>query len=192
MSIATQASISGYPNKKNNFISVMLGVATVALQQKNLGVKLVMKKILLALAVLVAAVTQVPGQANAGTGPGENYVGPALNFGNGQTTVGVNSKFGVSDNLSIRPFLSFPSQGTEFGASVTYDFDLSRSQTDIKPFAGAGINFSSGSGVSDSTVFLQAGADFNISREFSINGSLNVPLRTNNSTYLSLGGALRF
>lgn len=148
-----------------------------------------MKKILLAGAIVAAAVTQMPSEAQAGVG--ENYIGPTISFGNGETTLGINSKFGVAENLSLRPFVSFPSNRTQFGTSLTYDFDLV-SRTPVTPFAGAGIVFNSSSGVSDSTAFLQAGADFNVSQEFTINGSLNIPLRSGSSTFLTVGAGYRF
>jgi hypothetical protein len=51
---------------------------------------------------------------------------------------GIDSKFGVSDNISVRPFIYFPNGGTSFGSALTYNFNL-RNNSDrvlITPFVG--------------------------------------------------------
>ncbi len=71
-------------------------------------------------------------------------IGPSLILnGNNGVIFGIDSKFGVSENLSIRPSIYFPSNGTIYGAAVTYDFNnISRdSKTQFTPFLGAGVNF---------------------------------------------------
>ncbi len=71
-------------------------------------------------------------------------IGPSLILnGNNGLTFGIDSKIGVSDNLSIRPSIYFPSNGNIYGAAVTYDFNnISHdNKTQFTPFLGAGVNF---------------------------------------------------
>ncbi len=151
-----------------------------------------MKKALLMAAITVAAtataVTQMPDSAQAG-GRGFNQIGPTAAFGGGETAFGINSKLGIANNLSLRPFVLFPDGGTVFGSSLTYDFDLGR-RGPFTPFVGAGLAIPSGG---DTTGYFTGGADVNISREFALNGSVNVPFSGGgNSTTFLLGGAFRF
>jgi hypothetical protein len=152
-----------------------------------------MKNTLTALTVLasVLAVSQVPALAG---GLGHNTLGPSVRLGNGRSIFSIDGKFGISDNLSLRPYVAFPSGGTNFGTSLTYDFDIRR--TPITPFIGAGIDIGTANlpGSSSSTTgFAQIGADFNISRDFALLGSVNIPFNSNsNSTNVTLGAGLRF
>jgi hypothetical protein len=149
-----------------------------------------MKKLIATIAMTAAAVVVSQSSAMAG-GIGDNYIGPAVNLGNGQSVFGVNGKFGVTDNLSVRPYVDFPSGGTDLGASLTYDWNLSR--TPLTPFAGVGVNVATGGAQSNTTAFLQAGADFNVTDSLALLGSVNVPLSSqNNGTSVTLGAGLRF
>jgi hypothetical protein len=87
-----------------------------------------MKKNIVALVMLCSSVATLAMSAPARAGMGSNSVGPSLLITNGTTSIGVDSKFGISDNISVRPAAYFPSGGTAFGASLTYDFDVSRSR----------------------------------------------------------------
>jgi hypothetical protein len=149
-----------------------------------------MKKALLMAAISVAAaataVTQMPNAAQAG-GRGYNNIGPSVAFGGGDSAFGINSKLGIANNLSLRPFVYFPTGNTVFGSSLTYDFDLRRSAP-ITPYLGAGLAIPSGG---DTTGFFVGGADFNLSREFALNGSVNVPFNGGTTTF-NAGGAFRF
>jgi opacity protein-like surface antigen len=138
----------------------------------------------------VLAVTQVPAMAG---GVGNNTLGPSVRVGSGNSALGIDGKFGIANNLSLRPYVSFPTDATDFGASLTYDFDLRR--TPITPFIGAGVGFASVNipGTSSTTRgFAQIGADFNISRDFALLGSVNIPFSSGNSTNVTLGAGLRF
>jgi hypothetical protein len=153
-----------------------------------------MKKLLLLpaiLASLVAAITQTPTAAMAG-GIGNNYVGPVVTFGGGQSVFGIGSKLGISDNISLRPFVTFPSGPTQLGTSLTYDWDLRQSATPITPFVGVGAAFQTG-GNSTTVGYAQVGADFNVSDSVALLGSVQIPFNSNNSsTSVSLGAGLRF
>ena len=155
-----------------------------------------MKKLLLIpaiLATLIAtAITQAPQSALAG-GVGNNYIAPSVTFGDGATVFGIDSKFGVANNVSLRPFLSFPSGGTEFGTSLTYDWDLRQASFPVTPFIGLGLGFQTGNQNTTTTGFAQVGADFNVSDNVALLGSVAIPFNNNNGgTNVTLGAGLRF
>jgi opacity protein-like surface antigen len=152
-----------------------------------------MKKTLAALTILagVLAVAQAPALAG---GIGHNTIGPSVRLGNGNTIFSIDGKFGVADNISLRPYVAFPSGGTNFGTSLTYDFDLRQSATPITPFIGAGVDIGTNNngGASVTTGFAQVGADFNINEQFALLGAVNIPFNSNSSTNVTLGAGLRF
>jgi opacity protein-like surface antigen len=154
-----------------------------------------MKKLLLLPAIfvsLVAAITQTPSAAMAG-GIGNNYVGPAVSFGGGQSVFGIDSKLGISDNISLRPFITFPSGGTQLGTSLTYDWDLRQSATPLTPFIGVGAQFQTGGNNNTTIGYAQVGADFNVSDSVALLGSVQIPFNSNNAnTSVTLGAGLRF
>jgi opacity protein-like surface antigen len=143
--------------------------------------------------LMAAAVTQAPIAAVAG-GIGNNYVAPAVTFGGGQTVFGIDSKLGIADNISLRPYVTFPTGGTQFGTSLTYDWDLRQSPASITPFIGLGLAFQTGSSSNTTTVgFAQVGADFNVSDSIALLGSVAIPFSSNNaSTSVTLGAGFRF
>ena len=154
-----------------------------------------MKKLLLLPAILAsliaAAITQAPTAAMAG-GIGNNYIAPAVGFGGGQTVFRVDSKLGIADNISLRPFLTFPSGGTQFGTSLTYDFDLRQASIPITPFVGLGVGFQTGNSNNTTNGFAQVGADLNVSESIALLGSVAIPFNNNSSTSFTLGAGLRF
>lgn len=154
-----------------------------------------MNKLLTTLSIcltVAAATIQSSNQAIAG-GIGNNYIAPSVTFGGGSTAFGVDSKIGIADHVSLRPYVVFPSGGTEFGSSLTYDWDLRQSPVSITPFVGLGLNVETG-GVSNSTTgFAQLGADLNVNEQFALLGSVAIPFSSNNaSTSVTLGAGLRF
>jgi opacity protein-like surface antigen len=157
----------------------------------------VMKKLLVIPAILATvittAITQSPQAAVAG-GIGNNYIAPAVSFGGGNSVFKVDSKLGIADNVSLRPFVSFPSPGTAFGTSITYDWDLRQSQLPITPFLGVGVDFQTGNTNTSTTGFAQVGADFNVSDSIALLGSVAIPFNNNNNkaTSVTLGAGLRF
>jgi hypothetical protein len=155
-----------------------------------------MRKLLLLPTILAslvaAAITQAPNAALAG-GIGNNYVAPGVTFGGGQSVFGINSKIGVADNISLRPFVTFPSGGTQYGTSLTYDWDLRQSATPITPFIGVGVAFQSGNSNTTTNGFAQVGADFNVSDNIALLGSVSIPFNSNNAnTSVNLAAGLRF
>jgi opacity protein-like surface antigen len=155
-----------------------------------------MKKNIVALVMLCSSVFALGMSAPAKAETSTSSIGPSLLIGNGQTTIGIDSRFGVSENLSIRPFVYFPSGGTLFGSSLTYDFDVSRGdKVQITPFLGGGITFASANngGNSNTTVFVTGGADFGVTDNVELKAALDIPLSSNNSsTNVRLGAGFKF
>jgi hypothetical protein len=145
------------------------------------------------LAACAAAITQAPTAAVAG-GVGNNYIAPAVTFGGGTTAFTIDSKLGIADHISLRPYVSFPSPGTNFGTSITYDWDLRQSPLPITPFIGLGIDFQTANSNTTTSGFAQIGADFNVSDSFALLASVAIPFNNNNgnTTDVTLGAGLRF
>jgi hypothetical protein len=126
----------------------------------------------------------------------KNTVGPALLIGNGSTSIGVDARFGLSDTLAARPFIFFPSGGTLFGSSLTYEFEPSRlSKFQMNPYLGGGvaIGAATNGGSSSTIIFFTGGADFELNQNIDLKASLNIPLTSNNSsTDVRLGAGFRF
>jgi hypothetical protein len=156
-----------------------------------------MKKNIVALVMLCSSVATLAMSAPARAGGmGASSIGPSLLISNGTTSIGIDSKFGISDNISIRPLAYFPNGGTIFGSSLTYDFDVSRSsKLQITPFIGGGLAFSSANngGGSRTDTFFTGGADFGVSDSVDLKAALIVPLSSNNATTsITLGGGFKF
>jgi hypothetical protein len=155
-----------------------------------------MKKNIVALVMLCSSVATLAMSAPARAGMGSSSIGPSLLITNGTTSIGIDSKFGISDNISIRPAAYFPNGGTAFGASLTYDFDVSRSsKLQITPYLGGGLLFTSANngGGSRTDTFFTGGADFGVSDSVDLKAALLVPLSSNNSTTaISLGAGFKF
>jgi outer membrane protein W len=130
-----------------------------------------------AFAVVSSAAITNPAQAQSMKNKKKNYIGPAVTLGSNASAFGVNSRFGLSDNFSIRPFIEFATvQGislTQFGAAATYDFNIS--QSDFQPYAGLGyisasvtdgVNSASGSGI-----YGIVGADYSLSNSLGLNAN---------------------
>ena len=155
-----------------------------------------MKKNIVALVMICSSVMTLAIGAPAKAQMSKNTIGPSLSIGSGTTSIGVDARFVVSDNLSVRPFIFFPSGGTVFGSSLTYDFETSRSSKfQITPFVGAGVAIGSpnnGGGTSTIT-YLTGGADFGLTDSVDLKADLGVPLTSNNSsTNVRLGVGFRF
>ena len=155
-----------------------------------------MKKNIVALVMLCSSVATLAMSAPARAGMGSNTIGPSLLITNGTTSIGIDGKFGISDNISVRPAAYFPSGGTAFGAALTYDFDVSRSsKLQITPYLGGGLLFLSANngGGSNTQTFFTGGADFGISDSVDLKAALIVPLSSNNSsTGVTLGAGFKF
>jgi opacity protein-like surface antigen len=153
-----------------------------------------MKKLLFIPAILftivVAAIAPSPKAAVAG-GIGNNYIAPSVSFGGGSSVFGIDGKIGVADNFALRPFVTFPSGGTEYGTSLTYDWDLHQASLPITPFIGVGIDFQTSNQNTQTKGFAQVGADFNVSDSVALLGAVAIPFNGGN-TNVTLGAGFRF
>jgi hypothetical protein len=148
-----------------------------------------MKKILsiVASAAVLSVAAQLPSQAESK----ESYIGPTIIFGGGSSIFGVNGKFGIAENISVRPVVAFGSGATAFGASATYDFNLpGQSTTKFEPFAGIGFVTATGAGGSG-IVYAQAGTDFGITDNIVLNADLKIPL-SGGGTLFGIGAGFKF
>jgi outer membrane protein W len=152
------------------------------------------KKLLIAIAALTASLALVkPAQAEMGY----NDIGPSVIFGNnGGTAFGVNSRFGIAKNLSIRPNIYFQDNRTTAGAAATYDFNLTGDNRELTPYIGAGVSFdvSNNNNSNNTSVgYAIAGADYDLSDSLVLKGSVAIPFNNNNaSTSFGVGAGLRF
>ncbi len=125
-----------------------------------------------------------------------NTIGPSVQFGGGQSNFGIDSKFGVSDNLSLRPYIYFPSGGNDFGTALTYDFHLptTGNNLQITPFVGGAVDVNNTTGSGITTASLVGGADLNLTDTVQLKTGLAVPLSTDSgqSTAVTLGAGIRF
>ena len=114
---------------------------------------------------------------------GRNSIGPSISTGGGSSvTVGIDSKFGISDNISVRPFVYFPSGGINIGSALTYDFHImTKDGLPISPFIGGSISATTGGNNSNTAFGLTGGADFPISDSFGLKAALNIPLTSGSS-----------
>jgi hypothetical protein len=140
--------------------------------------------------VIVSVLAQSAQSALAG-GIGNNYIAPSVTFGGGSSVFGIDGKIGVADNIALRPFVSFPSGGTEYGTSLTYDWDLHQSALPITPFVGLGLDFQTANSKTTTNGFAQVGADFNVSDNVAFLGAVAIPFN-GGTTSVTLGAGLRF
>jgi hypothetical protein len=158
-----------------------------------------MKKTIFGVALVFASTASAlsvnaPAQAQLS----ENYVGPALAIGGGQTAIGADSRFGISDQLSLRAHVFFPNGATRAGAAITYDFDTSRDYSNrvrISPYAGAGVDFTGLSNGGNATnAYVAGGADFAFSDNVALKAELNIPINNGNNqtTSVTLGAGFYF
>lgn len=155
-----------------------------------------MKKNIVACLMLCSSMLTIGMSTPARSQLTKNTVGPALLIGNGTTSIGVDSRFALSETLAVRPFIFFPSGGTLFGSSLTYEFEPSRlSKFQMNPYLGGGVAIGAGSngGSSSTIIFFTGGADFELNESIDLKASLNIPLTSNNSsTDVRLGAGFRF
>jgi hypothetical protein len=156
-----------------------------------------MKKSIVALVTIFCSMTTLgisnPASAQVAS---QSSIGPSVLFGNGQTSIGIDSKFGVSENVSLRPFIYFPNNGTDFGTALTYDLPLRNTDSTllITPFVGGAVDYNTGNNNNVTTVSLVGGADLDLSDSLRLKASLIVPLSTDRgqTTGVAIGAGLRF
>jgi hypothetical protein len=139
-----------------------------------------------------------PGRATRG---GRSYIGIGGNLGlTGGTAIGqgafmINSKIGLTPNISFRPAVLI-GESTDFLLPLTYDFILQSADPfepiPFAPFVGGGVAFSTSD---DNTVgfLLTGGADFPLSAQFVANAKVNAGFfGDTTSVGISLGVGYQF
>jgi hypothetical protein len=147
---------------------------------------------LITIAVLSIATLTFVRPTQAQTKPSQ--IAPSFSFGGGTTVFGVDSRFPVSQNLSLRPSVRFPSGGLVVGASATYDFDTYGDYR-LEPYVGAGLNVYTGDNNNNGanvTGYLIGGADYALSDQFALKGSVTIPFKSEYSTDIILGVGYKF
>ncbi len=140
----------------------------------------------------------VPGRATRG---GRSYIGIGGAIGlTGDTGIGqggflINSKIGLTRNVSVRPSVII-GEDADFLIPLTYDFILQSADPfrpiPFAPFLGGGIAFST-DGDNDIGFLLTGGADFPLSRQFVANATVNAGFfGDSTSVGISLGVGYQF
>jgi hypothetical protein len=154
------------------------------------------KHLIITLAFLCSAVATFGISKPANAQFAQSSIGPSVEFGNGQTVFGIDSKFGIRENLSLRPFIYFPNGGTDFGTALTYDFNLRNSANTLQltPFVGGSVDFNTGDGTSTTSFGLVGGVDLDLSDSLRLKGAIIVPLSNDQgqTTTVTVGAGLRF
>jgi opacity protein-like surface antigen len=133
-----------------------------------------------------------------------NQITPVVSFTNGGTLYGVSSKFGLTENISIRPFIQFGNLSASdsfstisadavfFGSSATYNFNGSNSG--VNPYVGVGVGSLSLTNTQNSAdtanigdLYWEAGIDYNASDNIVINANYR-----GGKGFLSIGAGYRF
>ncbi len=146
----------------------------------------------LIIVAILSVATLTVDSVQAQTKPSQ--IAPSLSFGGGKSVFGVDSRFPLSQNLSLRPNVRFPTGGVVIGTSVTYDFD-NYGDYRLEPYVGAGLNLytgdnnNSGANVAG---YLTGGVDYLLNDQFVLKGGLTIPFKSEYSTDITLGVGYKF
>jgi hypothetical protein len=146
----------------------------------------------IAVALLSITILTIAHPVEAQTKPSQ--IAPSFSFGGNTTVFGLESRFPVTKNLSLRPSIRFPSGGLVVGTSVTYDFD-NYGDYRLEPYLGAGVNVYTGDNNNSGanvTGYAIGGADYALSDRFTLKGSLTIPFKSEYSTDITLGLGYKF
>jgi opacity protein-like surface antigen len=149
-----------------------------------------MKLMLVTLLGIATLFTVQPVQAQ--TKP--NQIAPSVSFGGSTAVFGVDSRFPVAPNISVRPTIRFPSGGIVLGSSATYDFDYGMDSR-LEPYLGAGFNVYTGDNNNNGanlTGYLIGGADYSLNNQFALKGSVAIPFKSEYSTDITIGVGYKF
>jgi hypothetical protein len=118
-------------------------------------------------------------------------VGPSVSFGGNSTVFGIDSRFPISQEFSLRPSVRFPTGGVAFGAAATYDFNLSRNgDRQIEPYVGAGFNVNTGDNTNNGaniSGYAIGGVDYSLTEQFALKGSVTFPFKSEYATNFTVG-----
>jgi hypothetical protein len=122
-----------------------------------------------------------------------NYIGPGITFGLGpgsDVSFGLESKFDVAPNWSLRPAIAFGNGGTLYGASVTYNLGSVGKESTFTPFVGGGVSHYSRT--SSTAAVLNLGLDYQLSKEWVFLTKINIPLSNDFSTGFNFSAGYQF
>jgi hypothetical protein len=155
--------------------------------------------------IAAGSIVCAPARADSNLGTSQNTIGASVAFANGQSVFGADSKFGINDNVSLRPFIYFPSGGTDYGTAITYDIKLVNAtptrrgrlrfyDSPLTPFVGASVDVNTVGGKNITTPSLVGGADLALNENVQLKGQVVVPLNTDRgqATTVTVGAGLRF
>lgn len=121
--------------------------------------------------------------------PNYNYIG----IGGSDEGFVINSKFSISDNISIRPEVATDfdfddDEDISYLVPVTYDFNtIGQGRAGFNPYVGAGISGDIGDD-SDVEFATVAGADYRFANNYVANGSINyAPFADDDEVGFTLG-----
>ena len=124
-----------------------------------------------------------------------NWIGPSLTSTNSsKVNFGIDAKLGITNNISVRPFVYLPSGGINIGSALTYDLSLTtKNRFRVDPFLGGYVSNSS-VGKSETIFGFVGGCDFPVSDGFALKAALHVPLSSSSTQTpgLNLGAGIRF
>jgi hypothetical protein len=126
--------------------------------------------------------------------PRPRQIAPSVSVGGGRSVFGVDSRFPVTQNLSIRPNIRFPSGGVVLGTSATYDFDA-YGDSRLEPYVGAGFNLYTGDNSNNGanlSGYAIGGVDYSLNNQLTLKGSLIIPFKSEYSTDVILGVGYKF
>jgi opacity protein-like surface antigen len=157
---------------------------------------------------------QIPVSAEVTPANKRNYVGFTVGSLLNIPVYGVNAKFEVTNNISVRPFIQYAKlprfvanldggsgdidvSGFLYGLSATYDFNIAKSE--LAPYAGIGLAGASGTAnipnstpssttVYTSPIYVELGADYNFTESI----VLNLNYKFQDFGLLSFGAGYRF
>jgi hypothetical protein len=118
-------------------------------------------------------------------------IGPSVSFGGNSTVFGIDSRFPISQEFSLRPSIRFPTGGVAFGAAATYDFNLARNgDRQLEPYVGAGFNINTGDNNNNGaniSGYAIGGVDYSLTDQFVLKGSVTVPFKSEYATNFTVG-----
>jgi opacity protein-like surface antigen len=118
-------------------------------------------------------------------------IGPSVSFGGNSTVFGIDSRFPISQEFSLRPSIRFPTGGVAFGAAATYDFNLARSgDRQLEPYVGAGFNVNTGDNTNNGaniSGYAIGGVDYSLTDQFALKGSVTFPFKSEYATNFTVG-----
>lgn len=128
---------------------------------------------------------------------GKYSISPSVEFIDGQGNVGLNSKFGIYNNFSLRPFVYFLTEGgTDFGTALTYELTPTKTgnASQLTPYVGGSVNVNNGTGQSITTASVVGGLDLDLADNLQFNAGVTVPLGSNSdrATSYTISAGVRF